>query len=102
MIKMNHPTFRLTALKQSVMQMKLPGKLALITSLLVISNNVSAHWVYISNEKDNTISVIDTESDEVIKTIEVGERPRGVTLSKDFKYLYICASDSARTIRTTS
>ncbi len=53
-----------------------------------------AHWVYVSNEKDNTISVIDTETNEVINTLEVGERPRGITLSRDYKHLFVCASDS--------
>ena len=53
-----------------------------------------AHTLYISNEKDNTLSVIDTDKDEVVRTIPVGERPRAITLSKDFKKLYICASDS--------
>ena len=52
-----------------------------------------AHLAYVSNEKDNTVSVIDTETWEVVNTIEVGERPRGITLSKDHSRLYICASD---------
>ena len=69
--------------------------LALVTVLLgALPVPAAAHWVYVSNEKDNTVSVIDTETDEVIETIEVGERPRGVTLSRDFTRLYICASDS--------
>ena len=53
-----------------------------------------AHWVYISNEKDDTVTVIDSETYEVVKTLEVGFRPRGITLSKDFSRMYICASDS--------
>jgi len=51
----------------------------------------AAYTVYVSNEKDNTISVIDGESLEVIDTIEVGERPRGIVL--DGQTLYICTSD---------
>jgi len=62
---------------------------ALAAPLLLGAHTVNAHWVYVTNEKDDTVSVIDTETNEVIKTIEVGERPRGVTLSKDFKFLYI-------------
>lgn len=50
--------------------------------------------IWISNEKDDTLSVIDTETLEVVRTIEVGERPRGITFSKDFSRLYVCASDS--------
>ena len=67
---------------------------ALAATLMFAATPASAHWVYVTNEKDDTVSVIDTETNEVIKTIDVGERPRGVTLSKDFKYLFICASDS--------
>ena len=52
-----------------------------------------AYTVYVSNEKDNTVSVIDGESFEVIDTLSVGERPRGLVLSNDGKILYICTSD---------
>lgn len=52
-----------------------------------------AYSIYVSNEKDNTISVIDGDSLEVIDTIEVGQRPRGIVMSNDGKLLYICASD---------
>ena len=51
----------------------------------------AAYTVYVSNEKDNTISVIDGETLEVVDTIEVGERPRGIVL--DGETLYICTSD---------
>jgi len=61
---------------------------------LVWTGSALSHWVYVSNEKDNTVSVIDTETLEVINTLNVGERPRGIILSQDYKYLYICASDS--------
>ena len=61
---------------------------------LALSPVATANWIYVSNEKDDTISVIDSETEAVVKTIAVGERPRGVTLSHDYKYLYICASDS--------
>ncbi len=52
-----------------------------------------AYTIYVSNEKDNTISVIDGESLEVTDTIEVGERPRGIVLSNDGALLYMCTSD---------
>ncbi|MGB0659635.1 MAG: YVTN family beta-propeller repeat protein [Mangrovicoccus sp.] len=50
--------------------------------------------IWVSNEKDDTLSVIDAETLEVIRTIETGERPRGITFSQDYSRLYICASDS--------
>ncbi len=61
---------------------------------LGLAATAEAHMLYVSNEKDNTVSIIDTETEEVVNTIEVGERPRGITFSKDYKFLYICASDS--------
>ncbi len=48
---------------------------------------------FVSNEKDNTISVIDVDKMEVVETIEVGQRPRGIILNRDNSRLYICASD---------
>jgi len=53
----------------------------------------SAYTVYITNEKDNTVSIIDSGKLEVIKTIKVGQRPRGITLSKDHRWLLVCTSD---------
>lgn len=53
----------------------------------------SAYTAYVTNEKDNTLSVIDTEKLEVIKTVKIGQRPRGVILSKDGKWVIVCASD---------
>jgi PQQ-dependent catabolism-associated beta-propeller protein len=50
--------------------------------------------IWVSNEKDDTLSVIDIETLEVLRTIPTGERPRGITFSKDHSVLYICASDS--------
>ena len=40
-----------------------------------------AETIYVSNEKDHNISsVIDGDSLEVIKTVKVGHRPRGIIL----------------------
>lgn len=58
------------------------------------ASTAHAGKIYVSNEKDDTLSVIDTKTLEVVKTIPVGDRPRGITLSKDGKHLFICASDS--------
>ncbi|MCI4662316.1 MAG: YVTN family beta-propeller repeat protein [Neomegalonema sp.] len=53
-----------------------------------------AQEIYVSNEKDDTISVIDVKTLEVTRTFETGERPRGIIFSKDYSRLYVCASDS--------
>ena len=60
---------------------------------LFLSQSALAYTIYVSNEKDNTISIIDGDSLEVTDTVEVGERPRGIVLSNDSKVLYMCTSD---------
>jgi PQQ-dependent catabolism-associated beta-propeller protein len=65
--------------------------LAALTGLASIP--ASASMVYVSNEKDNTISVVDSNTMEVVKTVDVGQRPRGITVSHDGKFIYLCASD---------
>jgi PQQ-dependent catabolism-associated beta-propeller protein len=52
-----------------------------------------AYTAFVSNEKDNTVSVIDTDKLEVTRTFPVGQRPRGIILSKDGKWVIICTSD---------
>ncbi|PMN66444.1 YVTN family beta-propeller repeat protein [Enterovibrio norvegicus] len=68
---------------------------ASLLSLSLISANVSAkELAYVANEKDDTVSVIDMDSLTVINTFDVGDRPRGIEISKDQTQLYICASES--------
>ena len=65
----------------------------LLAVLALPSDPVVAYTIYVSNEKDNTISIIDSDNLEVFETIAVGQRPRGITLTKDGKFLLVCASD---------
>ena len=65
-----------------------------LSALLLLSTAAQADEIWVTNEKDDTVSVIDIETLEVIRTIEVGERPRGITFSHDYSVLYVCASDS--------
>ena len=60
---------------------------------LLIPPPASAYTVYVTNEKDNTVSIIDSDKLEVARTVKVGQRPRGITLSKDHRWLLICTSD---------
>ena len=64
-----------------------------LAPLLLSSAIAQASIAYVSNEKDNSLSLIDLQSLEVVDTIDVGQRPRGITFSKDYSKLYICASD---------
>jgi PQQ-dependent catabolism-associated beta-propeller protein len=58
------------------------------------SSAACAYEVFVTNERDNTISVIDTDKRAVTRTFPVGRRPRGVTFSPDGSKLFVCASDS--------
>src|SRR3546814_18962180 len=53
-----------------------------------------AMTIFVSNEKGNSISVVNGETLEVTDTVEVGNRPRGIALSPNHRFLYICASSS--------
>src|SRR5690606_8384166 len=74
--------------------MPTPLAATLGSALLLFAGQALAATAYVSNEKDNSISVIDLDSLEVTASLEVGARPRGLALSSDNKLLYICASDS--------
>jgi len=63
-------------------------------AFLLAGSAAQAHLVYVSNEKDNTVSVIDSKTLKVTQTFETGRRPRGITFSNDFKQIFVCAGDS--------
>ena len=69
--------------------------LALIL-LLLLASPARAYMAYASNEKDNTISVIDLDKMQVVKTVPTGQRPRGMALTSDGKRLLVCLGDSNR------
>jgi PQQ-dependent catabolism-associated beta-propeller protein len=79
--------------------MRQASRIAIIGAVLAVgiagrAGPAAAETIYVTNEKGNTVSVIDGTTLEVTKTIPVGERPRGLVMSKDYKTLYICASDT--------
>jgi YVTN family beta-propeller protein len=47
---------------------------------------------YVTNEDGESVSVVDTDKAEVIATVNVGKRPRGLKLSHDGKVLYTAVS----------
>ena len=73
------------------MRSPLPGIAAV--GLVGGTGSATAYTVYVSNEKGNSITVLDSETLEVEETIPVGMRPRGIILTNDDKYLLICAGD---------
>ena len=64
--------------------------------LLLAGTPARAFLAYASNEKDNTVSVIDLSTMKVVKTIQTGQRPRGMALTGDGSRLLVCVGDSNR------
>jgi PQQ-dependent catabolism-associated beta-propeller protein len=67
---------------------------ATLASALLCAGPAAAYRIFVSNEKDDTITVLDGASLSILKTVDVGARPRGIVLSHDGKSLYICTSDA--------
>ena len=67
--------------------------IALGVSFLLCAAPASAATIFVSNEKDNTVTVLNSDTLETIKTIKVSRRPRGIVLSPDFKELFVAAGD---------
>ncbi|MET0723286.1 MAG: YVTN family beta-propeller repeat protein [Tardiphaga sp.] len=67
--------------------------LALSLWLCAFASPAHAFIAYISNEKSNTVSVIDTDTWTVTKTIKVGQRPRGIAFTRDGKSVLVAVGD---------
>src|SRR5215212_2478931 len=50
--------------------------------------------VYVTNEASGDLSVIDTATNQVIATVSLGKRPRGIHFSRDGKQLFVALSGS--------
>src|ERR1700730_8204380 len=57
------------------------------------ADSAFAFLAYVSNEKRNTISVIDTDKMETIATVKTGQRPRGIEVSRDGKLVFVALGD---------
>ena len=66
--------------------------LAIAGSWLAV-NPAFAFLGYVSNEKGNSISVVDTDKMETVATIKTGQRPRGIEVSRDGKFVYVALGD---------
>src|SRR6478735_3186981 len=54
------------------------------------------YLVYVSNERSGDVTIIDGATNEVLATVPVGKRPRGIHCSPDGKQVYIALSGSPR------
>src|SRR5260370_24054809 len=60
---------------------------------LAAATPAGAVMAYVSNEKSNTVSVIDTDTWAVTKTIKVGQRPRGIEFTRDGRFVRVSVVD---------
>ena len=60
---------------------------------IALGSPAGAFTAYVSNEKGNTITVVDTDKLQVVNTIKVGQRPRGIELTKDGKFVLVAVGD---------
>src|SRR5438105_267313 len=71
----------------------LPRLLIGLAVTVAAAQRANAYLAYVSNEKSNTVSVIDTNTWEVVRTIKVGQRPRGIAFTKDQRYVLVAVGD---------
>ena len=66
-----------------------------LAGLLLLGNGgpARAYMAYVTNERDNTMSVVDLDQMKTVKTVPVGQRPRGITMTADGSEILVCASD---------
>jgi YVTN family beta-propeller protein len=66
----------------------------LLTGALLLSAPFCAQAgrAYVTNEDGESVSVLDTDRAEVVATVNVGKRPRGMKLSRDGKELFVAVS----------
>jgi len=73
--------------------LRLCGGIFLVILGLVNCTRVpSGPLAFVSNERDGTITVIDTKTDQPVSTIKVGGRLRGIRLSADRNTLWVAIS----------
>jgi YVTN family beta-propeller protein len=53
--------------------------------------NERTKTLYVTNENDDTISIIDTEVNEVIDTVLVGDIPRSITVNEETNKVYVAS-----------
>lgn len=68
-------------------------RIAFLVGAMALASPSFADKMFVSNERSNTISVLDIASWEVIAEFDAGNRPRGITVSPDGTLVYVAASD---------
>ncbi len=90
---------RIDSGSQAVIRARTRSRLALsalcvlaVLGCASMSPSAYAARAYVSNEDGESVTVIDTAKGEVVATVPVGKRPRGLKLSHDGASLYVAVS----------
>ena len=59
----------------------------------ILSHDIEAGYIFVSNENSDTVTVLNLKTKEIIKNIDTGGRPRDLKLSNNGKLLYIVESE---------
>ena len=69
---------------------RIPWVLGVGLAVLLLSSPASAYTVYVTNQGENTISIIDGKTKKVVETVKTSQmQPHNAVLSKDGKKLYV-------------
>ena len=55
-----------------------------------------AATLFVTSERDNTVTVLDSNTLAVKKVINVGTRPRGIAITPDYREIFVCIGDDDR------
>lgn len=77
-------------------------RLGILAVLLVIlagcakqeAPKAAGYRIYVTNERSGDLSIIDSATHEVVATVPLGKRPRGIHASPDGKFIYVALSGS--------
>jgi YVTN family beta-propeller protein len=64
--------------------------ITVLALLMLISSTEATPFAYVTHYNGDTVSVIDVETNSVVKTIQVGPAPRGVAVTPDGTKAYVC------------
>jgi len=64
-------------------------------------SNPQVNYVYLSNNSDNSITVVDSNTDEVVTEIATSSAPQTLFFRNDYAYLFVCCGSAVDIIDTS-
>jgi PQQ-dependent catabolism-associated beta-propeller protein len=65
-------------------------------ALILAATPCFAATLFVTSERDNTVTVLDSNTLAVKKVINVGTRPRGIAITPDHREIFVCIGDDDR------